>query len=228
MTKRKKYLDESKDLVKEKFWELTDRSDLDSCWTWVNPRRSSSENFRVDGKNYAPFRVAYALEIGPIGVCDHVIFSCNSHECMNPYHMTIDERFKKVGDKTLEFRPDDTISVGEGNIGFDSGSSIIIQLVNMLRETVERESFSRKSRDEALVSLKESELRSDLLEKDLVSVSERFSALVKENCQLKEEIEVLRARVRVVEGKLEESKREHAKSALTLEEEKALRSVGLL
>ena len=62
----------------------------DACWLWTGrPKKDGFGQFRWNGGNYLPHRVAWELQNGPVPPRFGVTHSCGEHLCCNPAHLTL-------------------------------------------------------------------------------------------------------------------------------------------
>lgn len=73
----------------QRLWAKIDKGRPNECWPWFGScGHKGSGQFIIDGQNFRPHRVVYAMEHGDPGPYP-VIQTCGNRSCCNPKHLKL-------------------------------------------------------------------------------------------------------------------------------------------
>lgn len=91
--------------IEERFWSKVNITCLSGCWLWKASRTTQGYGqVQVRGKVRRAHRVAYELLVGPIPTGLHVLHSCDTPACVNPYHLSVGSNADNQRQKALRGR----------------------------------------------------------------------------------------------------------------------------
>jgi len=89
---------------RRKIEATTVRIPFSGCWVWTAATTVGYGCLRKRKKTYSAHRVSFQAFVGPIPDGMHVLHSCDTRPCVNPYHLSLGTNVDNIADSVAKGR----------------------------------------------------------------------------------------------------------------------------